>query len=185
MSRACHSWPRKQGSAKGRAQHEGGSQLRLPLPVWGLALRLEDVLAWSPLPRDLSRVGPLTVLLWSTGMHASWPAQAVPGEQPADDGAVGSQGVHCEHHAGVSGGQATGQATGSRRLHAPCRSGRAEGQGIEKSLATVSLRCSDRRRHECAGSGHRAGEPAHTDFHSLPHHKPSPLPKPEHLSQSR
>lgn len=37
-------------------------------------------------------------------MHAFWPAQTVPREQPADDGAVWSQRFNCEHHAGVSKG---------------------------------------------------------------------------------
>lgn len=46
----------------------------------------------------------ISVLVLSTGMHAFWPAQAVPGEQLADDGAVGSQGFNREHDAGVSRG---------------------------------------------------------------------------------
>ena len=45
-------------------------------------------------------------------MHAIWPAQTVPRQQLADDGAVWSQRFNCEHHAGVSKGGPAGLPEG-------------------------------------------------------------------------
>lgn len=58
-------------------------------------------------------VRPLTGVLDPTGMHAFWPAQTVPGEQLADDGAVWSQGFDGEHHAGASEGGLAGLPEGA------------------------------------------------------------------------
>lgn len=56
---------------------------------------------------------PLTGVLEPTGMHAFRPAQTVPGEQLADDGAVWSQGFDGEHHAGAGRGGPAGLPEGA------------------------------------------------------------------------